>query len=156
MRRLHAGPITLRELAERMGTDPPCTTVIVDDLVRRGLAERISHPADRRSKPVHPTEEGQVAASRATDILTTPPDALLALPPEDIQALDRVVARLLNRPQTGDQDQLTDHLTPRIPSAARAPFRDGHIRSQGLVTHRWGSLDRCAVEYSTSVPVPSI
>lgn len=96
LRRLAAGPLTLRELAERMTTDPPYTTVVVDDLVRRGLAERIGNPEDRRSKLVHLTDEGQVAAARATDILTTPPDALLALPAADIEALDRVVAALLS------------------------------------------------------------
>ncbi|MFJ6620828.1 MarR family winged helix-turn-helix transcriptional regulator [Kitasatospora sp. NPDC091335] len=95
LRRLAAGPITLRELAERLTADPPYTTVIVDDLVRRGLAERITNPADRRSKLVHLTEEGEAKAALATGILATPPDALLALPPEDIRALDRVVAKLL-------------------------------------------------------------
>jgi DNA-binding MarR family transcriptional regulator len=96
LRRLAAGPITLRELAERMTADPPWTTVVVDDLVRRGLAERIGNPADRRSKLVRLTEEGRAAADRALEILTTPPDALLALPEADIRTLDRVVARLLN------------------------------------------------------------
>ncbi|CDR14178.1 MarR family winged helix-turn-helix transcriptional regulator [Streptomyces iranensis] len=96
LRRLAAAPITLRELAERLGADPPYTSVIVDDLVRRGLAERITNPADRRSKLVHLTEDGKALAARATAILTTPPDALLALPLEDIQALDRVVAKLLD------------------------------------------------------------
>ncbi|GAA0983288.1 MarR family winged helix-turn-helix transcriptional regulator [Streptomyces rhizosphaericus] len=96
LRRLAAGPITLRELAEWLGADPPYTSVIVDDLVRRGLAERITNPADRRSKLVHLTEDGRALAARAIAILTTPPDALLALPLEDIQALDRVVAKLLD------------------------------------------------------------
>ncbi|MCI3928585.1 MULTISPECIES: MarR family winged helix-turn-helix transcriptional regulator [unclassified Streptomyces] len=96
LRRLAAGPISLRELAERLGADPPYTTVIVDDLVRRGLAERITNPTDRRSKLVHLTEDGQEKAERAVAMLTTPPDALLALPREDIEALDRVVAKLLD------------------------------------------------------------
>ncbi|MFG2907316.1 MarR family winged helix-turn-helix transcriptional regulator [Kitasatospora sp. NPDC048286] len=96
LRRLAAGPITLRELAERLTADPPYTTVIVDDLVRRGLAERITNPADRRSKLVHLTEEGEAKASLATAILSTPPDALLGLPPEDLRALDRVLAKLLD------------------------------------------------------------
>ncbi|MEU7060238.1 MarR family transcriptional regulator [Streptomyces sp. NPDC046197] len=95
LRRLAAGPLTLRELAQWMSTDPPYTTVIVDDLVRRGLAERITNPADRRSKVVHLTDEGRATAARAVEILTTPPDALLALPREDIEALDRVVTKLL-------------------------------------------------------------
>ncbi|MFD7828640.1 MarR family winged helix-turn-helix transcriptional regulator [Kitasatospora sp. NPDC059803] len=96
LRRLGADPITLRDLAERLGSDPPYTTVIVDDLVRRGLAERVTNPADRRSKLVHLTEEGQTKAALAARILTTPPDDLLALPPEDIQTLDRVLAKLLD------------------------------------------------------------
>ncbi|MFE7117254.1 MarR family winged helix-turn-helix transcriptional regulator [Streptomyces sp. NPDC057654] len=95
LRRLGAGPIPLRELAERMGSDPPYTTVIVDDLVRRGLAERIANPDDRRSKLVRLTEEGRAAAARAVEILTVPPDALLGLPAQDIEALDRIVAKLL-------------------------------------------------------------
>jgi DNA-binding MarR family transcriptional regulator len=95
LRRLASGPMTLRELAEQMTADPPYTTVVVDDLVRRGLAERIGNPADRRSKLVHLTEQGQAVAARAIAILTTPPDALLALPAADIEALDRVVAKLL-------------------------------------------------------------
>ncbi|WP_241844910.1 MULTISPECIES: MarR family winged helix-turn-helix transcriptional regulator [Streptomyces] len=96
LRRLAADPIPLRELAERMGADPPYTSVIVDDLVRRGLAERVTNPADRRSKLVHLTEAGRAAAARASAILTTPPDALLDLPAEDIEALDRVVTKLLS------------------------------------------------------------
>ncbi|QDQ09825.1 MarR family winged helix-turn-helix transcriptional regulator [Streptomyces spectabilis] len=96
LRRLAAGPVSLRELAERMGSDPPYTTVIVDDLVRRGLAERITNPTDRRSKLVHLTEDGQAKAELAISIITTPPDALLALPREDIEALDRIVAKLLD------------------------------------------------------------
>lgn len=95
LRRIAAGPLTLRELAQRMSTDPPYTTVIVDDLVRRGLAERITHPVDRRAKLVRLTDEGRAAADRATAILGTPPEALLALPREDIETLDRLVAKLL-------------------------------------------------------------
>jgi DNA-binding MarR family transcriptional regulator len=96
LRRLTAEPVPLRDLAERMGTDPPYTTVIVDDLVRRGLAERVTNPADRRCKLVHLTEEGQAKAARAIELLTTPPEALLALPAEDIDALDRVLLKLLD------------------------------------------------------------
>ncbi|MBC3982725.1 MarR family transcriptional regulator [Streptomyces sp. AC563] len=95
LRRIAPGPLTLRDLAQRMSTDPPYTTVIVDDLVRRGFAERVTHPVDRRSKLVRLTEEGKAAAHRAATILATPPDDLLALPREDIEALDRVVTRLL-------------------------------------------------------------
>ncbi len=95
LRRIAPGPLTLRELAQRLGADPPYTTVIVDDLVRRGFAERVPHPVDRRAKLVRLTAEGEAAAERAAAILSAPPADLLALGREDIEALDRVVARLL-------------------------------------------------------------
>ncbi|MFD9887592.1 MarR family winged helix-turn-helix transcriptional regulator [Streptomyces alboflavus] len=95
LRRIAPGPLTLRELAQRLGADPPYTTVIVDDLVRRGLAERVPHPVDRRAKLVRLTAEGEAAAERAAAILSAPPADLLALGREDIEALDRVVAKLL-------------------------------------------------------------
>ncbi|GHC57226.1 MarR family winged helix-turn-helix transcriptional regulator [Streptomyces flavofungini] len=95
LRRIAPGPLTLRELAQRMSTDPPYTTVIVDDLVRRGFAERVPHPVDRRAKLVRLTAEGEAAAARAAAILSAPPEDLLALDREDIEALDRVVSKLL-------------------------------------------------------------
>ena len=62
LRRIAAEPLTLRKLAEFLVIDAPYATVIVDDLVRRGLAERTTHPGDRRCKVVRPTPEGRVAA----------------------------------------------------------------------------------------------
>ena len=35
LRRIVDGPMTMRELAAALGTDPPYTTVVVDDLERR-------------------------------------------------------------------------------------------------------------------------
>jgi DNA-binding MarR family transcriptional regulator len=95
LRRIAAEPLTLGELAEFLVIDAPYATVIVDDLARRGLVERSPHPADRRRKVVHATEPGQAAADRARRLMDTPPDALLALDPDDLAALDRIVARLL-------------------------------------------------------------
>jgi DNA-binding MarR family transcriptional regulator len=95
LRRIAAEPLTLGELAEFLVIDAPYATVIVDDLARRGLVERSPHPADRRRKVVHAIEPGQAAADRARRLMDTPPDALLALDPDDLAALDRIVARLL-------------------------------------------------------------
>ncbi|GAA0456784.1 MarR family transcriptional regulator [Streptomyces sp. NPDC046215] len=94
LRRIARGPLTLRELAELLLTDRPYTTLVVDDLAGRGLVERSANPADRRSKIVTVTPAGRAAAERAERILGTPPPALLALPPEDLAALDRITARL--------------------------------------------------------------
>ncbi|TDD65430.1 MarR family winged helix-turn-helix transcriptional regulator [Actinomadura rubrisoli] len=95
LRRLSARPMTLRELADTLLTDRPYTTLVVDDLVERGLVERAPNPADRRSKIVSVTAAGRAAAAEADRILGTPPAVLRELPPEDLAALDRIAARLV-------------------------------------------------------------
>ncbi|MCD0482505.1 MarR family transcriptional regulator [Streptacidiphilus sp. ASG 303] len=97
LRRLAAAPATLRALAADLATDAPYTTVVVDDLARRGLVERTPHPEDRRAKIVSVTEAGRAAAAEADRILGEPPEALLALPPDDAAALDRITAALRKR-----------------------------------------------------------
>jgi DNA-binding MarR family transcriptional regulator len=94
LRRLAAEPLTLRALAERLAADPPYVTLIVHDLEERGLVQRTPHPEDRRAKLVALTAEGRAAAARAGAILDDPPEALLAVPAEDLQALLRVLERL--------------------------------------------------------------
>jgi DNA-binding MarR family transcriptional regulator len=94
LRRLSAQPQTLRALAERLGADPPYATLIVDDLEKRGLAQRTPHPEDRRAKLVELTAAGRAAAARADAILDEPPAALRDLPAEDLAALLRVLDRL--------------------------------------------------------------
>ncbi|WP_131738935.1 MarR family winged helix-turn-helix transcriptional regulator [Actinomadura roseirufa] len=96
LRRLAAAPMTLRDLADVLLTDRPYTTLLVDDLVARGLVERTPNPADRRSKIVTVTAAGRAAAARAEEIMGTPPAELYGLPPEDLAALDRIAARLVD------------------------------------------------------------
>jgi DNA-binding MarR family transcriptional regulator len=93
--RLLAEPLTLRTLAERLTTDPPYATLIVDDLEHQGLVSRIPHPQDGRAKLVVLTEDGRRAAERAAAILETPPAALTALCASDLAELDRIVALLV-------------------------------------------------------------
>jgi DNA-binding MarR family transcriptional regulator len=92
--RLVAGPLTMRELAGRLGTDPPYTTVVVDDLERRGLVRRSTSPDDRRVKIVTLTEAGARAAAVAEEILSEPPPALAALDAGDLAELTRILNRL--------------------------------------------------------------
>ena len=94
LRRLAAGPLRMSELTAKLVTDKPYTTLIVDDLERRGLVERSVHPNDRRCKIVTITAAGLVAAELAESILARPPESMLALEPEELEALDRLVARL--------------------------------------------------------------
>ncbi|MFG3260526.1 MarR family winged helix-turn-helix transcriptional regulator [Streptomyces sp. NPDC048172] len=93
------GPLTLRELAAGLYADAPYTTVTVEHLVQRGLVTRTPHPADRRSKLVQVTEEGAAAVAEMVRLSDAPPEALRALPPEDLAALDRILSVLTGGPE---------------------------------------------------------
>ena len=94
LRRLAEQPLTLRALAERMASDPPYVTLMVDDLEQRGLVQRLPHPEDRRAKLVELTPPGRAAAARADAMLDEPPAALREMPVEDLADLLRVLERL--------------------------------------------------------------
>jgi DNA-binding MarR family transcriptional regulator len=94
LRALAGGPMRMSALAGVLLTDKPFTTVVVDDLERRGLVARSADPADRRCRVVELTASGRVAARQATEILETPPRELAALPPEELDALDRILGKL--------------------------------------------------------------
>jgi DNA-binding MarR family transcriptional regulator len=95
LRRVARGPLTMRELTESLSTDRPYTTLVVDDLERRGLVVRTTHPEDRRHKVVTATKAGKAAADVANGILAEPPAPLLALADDDLAALDRILATLI-------------------------------------------------------------
>lgn len=92
---MHPAPLSMRALAQELATDAPYTTIVVDDLERRGLVTRTVNPADRRTKIVAVTPEGLAVAAKAQKILDRPPKALLKLKGKDLAALDRIVETLL-------------------------------------------------------------
>ncbi|WP_269664835.1 MarR family winged helix-turn-helix transcriptional regulator [Streptacidiphilus rugosus] len=94
LRALVDGPVRMSELAGRLLMDKPYTTVVVDDLERRGLVVREADPSDRRAKVVTLTETGREAAETAIEILTAPPAELTRLSPEDLEELDRILGKL--------------------------------------------------------------
>ncbi|MFC1410288.1 MarR family winged helix-turn-helix transcriptional regulator [Streptacidiphilus sp. N1-12] len=94
LRALAAGPMRMSELTAKLTTDKPYTTLIVDDLERRGLVVRSVHPEDRRSKIVTVTAAGTAAAAVAEEILARPPARMLALDAEELAALERTIAKL--------------------------------------------------------------
>jgi DNA-binding MarR family transcriptional regulator len=95
LRRVAWRPMTGRELADAIGTDPPHVSLIVGELERKGLVERTPHPTDRRAKIVTVTPAGRRAAQKAERMLGEPPAALRALAPDDLAALDRIVGTLI-------------------------------------------------------------
>ena len=93
VRRLARRPMSMRELADALGIDPPNATVVVDDLEAMGLVRRRPHPTDRRAKLVEATRKGKALARRADGILATPPPSLAALGADDLQTLRRILGR---------------------------------------------------------------
>lgn len=64
-----SGPMTMRELAERMTCEPSNTTFVVDKLEKQGLVERHPHPTDRRAKHLVLTAEGAALRTRLLELL---------------------------------------------------------------------------------------
>lgn len=95
LRRVARGPLAMRELTEHLSTDRPYTTVLVDDLERRGLVVRTENPGDRRSRLVTLTEEGAAIAARAEAMMAVPPEAVVALDERDLADLERVLTKLV-------------------------------------------------------------
>ena len=101
LRRLARRPMSMGELAAALGIDPPNATVVVDDLEAQKLVRRKPHPTDRRAKVVEATRKGKDMARRADAILGTPPAALSALGPEDLDALRRILKDVTARKDGG-------------------------------------------------------
>jgi DNA-binding MarR family transcriptional regulator len=102
LRRIAKRPMPMRELASLLVVDPPNLTPVVDDLEEAGLVERQAHPTDRRVKLVVATPRGAALALQADEILARPPAALGNLPPDELESLVRILAKI-------HQDQHPDH-----------------------------------------------
>jgi DNA-binding MarR family transcriptional regulator len=68
-RREMTGPMTLRELAERMSCEPSNATFVIDKLEKQHLVERRARPTDRRAKQLVLTAEGAALRERLLELL---------------------------------------------------------------------------------------
>jgi DNA-binding MarR family transcriptional regulator len=59
------GPVTQRELADHVATDPMMTSQVLRGLERRGLVRRAPHPDDGRAWALSVTPRGRALANRA-------------------------------------------------------------------------------------------
>jgi DNA-binding MarR family transcriptional regulator len=91
VRRLARRPMSMRELADALGIDPPNATAVVAGLESLGLVRRRPHPTDGRTKVVEATRKGKELAKRADAILATPPPALTDLSPDELETLRRLL-----------------------------------------------------------------
>ena len=94
LRMLITRPMGMKELAEAAGIDAPAATVAVNDLERRGLVERLTDPANRRSKTVLLTPAGQDALSQVDRLRPPAPPEFAALDRSDFDALADILARV--------------------------------------------------------------
>ena len=94
LRLIQERPRTLVELAEATGSDAPATTVIVTDLVERGLVERAPHPTNGRCKLVTLTPSGRATIAKGRAVMDEPPLEFAMLDADDLAALDRILDKL--------------------------------------------------------------
>ena len=90
-------PISMRELAERLKSDPSNITGLIDRLEARGLVERRPDPTDRRIKGLALTSAGAKLRERLFARLYSAPPAVAALPERDQRVLRDVLQRVLSR-----------------------------------------------------------
>ncbi|GAB3679673.1 MarR family winged helix-turn-helix transcriptional regulator [Actinocorallia lasiicapitis] len=89
------GELTQIQLAERCDLDKTTMVVTLDDLERRGLAERHPSPTDRRARIVKVTDAGRAMVVRGERIVTDIHDEVLdTLPAEEREAFLSALRRL--------------------------------------------------------------
>ncbi|WP_314241432.1 MarR family winged helix-turn-helix transcriptional regulator [Streptomyces sp. DSM 40907] len=92
-----SGPMTMRELAERMSCEPSNTTFVVDKLEKQSLIGRHPHPTDRRAKQLVLTPEGSALRERLLALLAVD-SPLSGLAPEEQRVLRGLLERAATRP----------------------------------------------------------
>jgi DNA-binding MarR family transcriptional regulator len=94
MRRLERRALTQRDLAELLHVDAPAASVIVADLVERGLATRRPHPDDGRAKIVEITEAGRAWMDEVRSLPVAVPAAVDVLSTTERRELARLLAKM--------------------------------------------------------------
>src|SRR5690348_14303881 len=91
-------PISMRELADRLKSDPSNVTGLVDRLEARGLVERRPDSADRRVKGLALTSAGARLRERLFARLYSAPPPVAALSERDQRVLRDVLQRFVSKP----------------------------------------------------------
>jgi DNA-binding MarR family transcriptional regulator len=109
LRPSHFGVLTLieshpgsaqRELVTRSLIDPSSMVAVIDELEKMGLAERRTHPEDRRKHAVYLTVRGRRTLERARTVSAEMAETLLA----PLDEREREALRNLLRKLAGFQD----------------------------------------------------
>ncbi|HEY2593709.1 MAG TPA: MarR family transcriptional regulator [Chloroflexota bacterium] len=89
-------PISMRELARRLGSDPSNVTGLIDRLEARGLVERRPDARDRRIKGLALTAAGARLRERLFARLYSAPRSVAELSLRDQRCLKDVLERILS------------------------------------------------------------
>ena len=89
-------PISMRELAERLKSDPSNVTGLIDRLEARGLVERRPDPKDRRIKGLALTSAGAKMRECLFARLYSAPRSVAELSQPDQRALRDALQRILS------------------------------------------------------------
>lgn len=85
---------SMRSLADEWQCDPSNATFIIDRLEALGLASRQPLPHDKRVKLVALTRKGEKTRTDLLREFHQPPPEFDRLTPADLEALERIVARI--------------------------------------------------------------
>lgn len=97
LRRLAAGPMTAKEIAEAATMDAPATSVAVTDLEDRGLVDRQADPKNRRCKVIQLTDEGRRMLAMIDAVEDPAPPSFARLEESDLATLQAILAKLASR-----------------------------------------------------------
>jgi DNA-binding MarR family transcriptional regulator len=89
-----AAPRTMGSLAETFKCDASHVTWLVDRLEERGLAQRLSHPTDRRVRMVALTKKGERVRAQVEAKLFEAPEALRAMGHDDLAKLCTLLRKI--------------------------------------------------------------
>jgi DNA-binding MarR family transcriptional regulator len=99
--RLDSGPLTMKQLASAATVDAPAATVAVTELEQRGLVDRRTDPANRRSKLVSLTEAGREILDAARAVKDPAPLPFDALSDDEVASLAVLLTKLAEHTRTG-------------------------------------------------------
>lgn len=100
------GPRPQVEIAKRLRIEGPTLTRMLDSLEQDGLVERLPDPADRRTKQLRLTGEGEETLELIFDIADDLRSRLLeGFSDEELETINAFLARLMERLDTGLKDE---------------------------------------------------
>ena len=93
----NTGGLTISQISARMALHQSTTSNLLDKLETKGLIERRRSREDRRVVTVHATPLGEQALAKAPGpFIGILPDALMRMPPEQLESLRSSMSVLLN------------------------------------------------------------